>query len=215
MCHFRRRDGQSAGSGNRILRVNWFGGLPAFLQGWILGAWCRQQSTRRVLRTGGVLHGRFSELRQDVRGYEHHNKDIRDRGGILRLVANTRPTVIVHTAPSRHTTAQPRSPSMILIQMRSVRSVYLRPHVAGRRSLLLFICRRIELTVIGRTLWHLLRRKRAGTMLIPSTAWVFPRAFRSTNLCIPCSEHRRLLRMQWCKSTDATSTCPRVPYSAA
>src|ERR1700694_4964295 len=47
-------------------------------------------------------------LRRDVPGYEHHDIDIRDREGILRLVETTRPTVIVHTAaqPSHDRAAQ-------------------------------------------------------------------------------------------------------------
>jgi CDP-paratose 2-epimerase len=37
-------------------------------------------------------------LRRNVPGYEHHAIDIRDRQRVLQLVADTRPTVIVHTA---------------------------------------------------------------------------------------------------------------------
>ena len=51
MCDF-RDDGSSASSGNRILWVDWLGGLPAFSSGWIRGTWGRQQSTRRVFRAG-------------------------------------------------------------------------------------------------------------------------------------------------------------------
>ena len=40
----------------------------------------------------------LQRLRQDVPGYEHHDIDIRDREGILRLVESTRPAVIVHAA---------------------------------------------------------------------------------------------------------------------
>ena len=50
----------------------------------------------------------LQRLRQDIPGYEHHEIDIRDREGILRLVENTRPAVIVHTAaqPSHDRAAQ-------------------------------------------------------------------------------------------------------------
>ena len=104
----------------------------------------------------------LQRLRQDVPGYEHHDKDIRNREGILRLVENTRPMVIVHTAAQPSHDRAARSPSMILIRMRSVRSIYLRPRAAGRRSRRLFICRRIRSTAIGRTLWYLLRGNALG-----------------------------------------------------
>ena len=50
----------------------------------------------------------LQRLRQNVPGYEHHDIDIRDREGILRLVESTRPAVIVHTAaqPSHDRAAQ-------------------------------------------------------------------------------------------------------------
>ena len=50
----------------------------------------------------------LQRLRQNVPEYEHHNIDIRDREGILRLVESTRPAVIVHTAaqPSHDRAAQ-------------------------------------------------------------------------------------------------------------
>jgi len=40
----------------------------------------------------------LQRLSQTVPGYEHHEIDIRDREGILRLVETTRPAVIAHTA---------------------------------------------------------------------------------------------------------------------
>jgi len=50
----------------------------------------------------------LQRLRRDIRGYEHHEIDIRDRESILRLVESTKPTVIVHTAgqPSHDRAAQ-------------------------------------------------------------------------------------------------------------
>ena len=50
----------------------------------------------------------LQRLRQDIPGYEHHDIDIRDREGILRLVESARPAVIVHTAaqPSHDRAAQ-------------------------------------------------------------------------------------------------------------
>ena len=50
----------------------------------------------------------LERLRRDIPGYEHHQIDIRDREGILRLVESARPTVIVHTAaqPSHDRAAQ-------------------------------------------------------------------------------------------------------------
>ena len=50
----------------------------------------------------------LQRLRLNIDGYEHHNIDIRDREGILRLVESTRPAVIVHTAaqPSHDRAAQ-------------------------------------------------------------------------------------------------------------
>jgi len=50
----------------------------------------------------------LQRLSQTVPGYEHHEIDIRDREGILRLVESTRPAVIVHTAaqPSHDRAAQ-------------------------------------------------------------------------------------------------------------
>jgi CDP-paratose 2-epimerase len=50
----------------------------------------------------------LQRLRDSIPGYDHHDVDIRDREGILRLVENTRPSVIVHTAaqPSHDRAAQ-------------------------------------------------------------------------------------------------------------
>jgi len=50
----------------------------------------------------------LQRLSETVPGYDHHEIDIRDREGILRLVRDTRPTVIVHTAaqPSHDLAAQ-------------------------------------------------------------------------------------------------------------
>jgi CDP-paratose 2-epimerase len=47
-------------------------------------------------------------LRDEIAGYEHHGIDIRDRAGVLRLLEDTRPTVIIHTAaqPSHDRAAQ-------------------------------------------------------------------------------------------------------------
>jgi CDP-paratose 2-epimerase len=52
----------------------------------------------------------LDRLRRDIPGYEHYDLDIRDREKILRLVKS-----------SRRTTAQLRSPLMILISMLSAR----------------------------------------------------------------------------------------------
>lgn len=40
----------------------------------------------------------LDRLRRTIPGYQHHAIDIRDRQRVLHLVADTRPTVIVHTA---------------------------------------------------------------------------------------------------------------------
>ena len=40
----------------------------------------------------------LASLCSDVRDYQHHDLDIRDRDAILRLVAELRPAVIIHTA---------------------------------------------------------------------------------------------------------------------
>src|SRR5271170_4446553 len=47
-------------------------------------------------------------LRQENPEYSHYDIDVRDREGILRLVENVRPTVIVHAAaqPSHDRAAQ-------------------------------------------------------------------------------------------------------------
>lgn len=47
-------------------------------------------------------------LRDEISSYEHHDIDIRDRAKILRLIEETRPNVIVHTAaqPSHDRAAQ-------------------------------------------------------------------------------------------------------------
>jgi CDP-paratose 2-epimerase len=50
----------------------------------------------------------LQRLRREIPAYEHHNIDIRDRDGVLRLVESTRPAVIIHTAaqPSHDLAAQ-------------------------------------------------------------------------------------------------------------
>jgi CDP-paratose 2-epimerase len=50
----------------------------------------------------------LQRLRRDISGYQHRELDIRDRAGILRLVEEARPAVIVHTAaqPSHDLAAQ-------------------------------------------------------------------------------------------------------------
>lgn len=47
-------------------------------------------------------------LRDEISGYEHHGIDIRDRAGVLQLLEDTRPTIIIHTAaqPSHDRAAQ-------------------------------------------------------------------------------------------------------------
>ncbi len=40
----------------------------------------------------------LNRLRTNIRGYSHHNLDIRDRTGILNLVAQIKPDAIIHTA---------------------------------------------------------------------------------------------------------------------
>jgi len=50
----------------------------------------------------------LQRLRREIPAYEHHNIDIRDRAGVLRVVESTRPAVIIHTAgqPSHDLAAQ-------------------------------------------------------------------------------------------------------------
>jgi CDP-paratose 2-epimerase len=56
----------------------------------------------------GDTSGSLQRLRREIPAYEHFERDIRDREGILRLVQDTRPDVIVHTAaqPSHDRAAQ-------------------------------------------------------------------------------------------------------------
>ena len=53
--------------------------------------------------------------------FVHHELDIRDRRGILALLAESKPDVIVHTAASRLTISRRRSHSMTSTPMRSER----------------------------------------------------------------------------------------------
>ena len=50
----------------------------------------------------------LQRLHREIPAYDHHNIDIRDRDGVLRLFASTRPAAIVHTAaqPSHDRAAQ-------------------------------------------------------------------------------------------------------------
>jgi len=50
----------------------------------------------------------LQRLHREIPGYQHHNVDIRDRQGILRLVENIRPAAMVYTAaqPSHDRAAQ-------------------------------------------------------------------------------------------------------------
>src|ERR671926_129994 len=50
----------------------------------------------------------LERLRRETRRFEHHDLDVRDRDGIARLVAHTRPHLIVHAAaqPSHDLAAQ-------------------------------------------------------------------------------------------------------------
>src|SRR5437588_4688058 len=50
----------------------------------------------------------LERLRRKTRRFEHHDLDVRDRAGIARLVAHTRPQLIVHAAaqPSHDLAAQ-------------------------------------------------------------------------------------------------------------
>jgi CDP-paratose 2-epimerase len=50
----------------------------------------------------------LERLRRETRRFEHHDLDVRDRAGIARLVAQTRPQLIVHAAaqPSHDLAAQ-------------------------------------------------------------------------------------------------------------
>src|SRR5919206_3036611 len=51
----------------------------------------------------------LERLRRETRRFEHHDLDVRDREGIARLVAETRPALIVHAAaqPSHDLAPQP------------------------------------------------------------------------------------------------------------
>jgi CDP-paratose 2-epimerase len=57
---------------------------------------------------GGDTRPNLERLLRETRHYEHHDLDIRDREGIARLVAATRPDLIVHAAaqPSHDLAAQ-------------------------------------------------------------------------------------------------------------
>ena len=46
----------------------------------------------------GTHEGPFERLRSNLPEYTHFDIDIRDRAGILRLIAEVKPDVIVHTA---------------------------------------------------------------------------------------------------------------------
>jgi len=50
----------------------------------------------------------LKRLRDNIPGYQHHNLDIRNRDAVLRLLQDTRPNVILHTAaqPSHDRAAQ-------------------------------------------------------------------------------------------------------------
>src|SRR5436305_4033252 len=50
----------------------------------------------------------LARLRRETRRFEHHDLDVRDREGIARLVAETRPDLVVHAAaqPSHDLAAQ-------------------------------------------------------------------------------------------------------------
>ena len=56
----------------------------------------------------GDTSGSLKRLQNEVPGYEHFERDIRDREGIVRILQDTKPDVIVHTAaqPSHDRAAQ-------------------------------------------------------------------------------------------------------------
>jgi len=61
---------------------------------------CGIDNNERAVFFGPEGDTRWSlqRLRSEIRGYDHRGLDIRNREGVLRLVAETKPNIIVHTA---------------------------------------------------------------------------------------------------------------------
>ena len=57
-------------------------------------------NNQRAVFFGPQGDTRWNQMRllQTVAGFRHHELDMRDRGGVLRLVAELRPSLIIHTA---------------------------------------------------------------------------------------------------------------------
>ena len=58
----------------------------------------RQQSSRGFLRAEGDTSWVLGRLRREIPGYRHEALDIRDREGVLALLDELRPDLIIHTA---------------------------------------------------------------------------------------------------------------------
>jgi len=73
-------------------------------------------------------------LPRELPCFAHHELDIRDRAGVLALVREVQPSVIVHTLRSRRTIARQRFRSTISTRMPSARSIFWKPRGRPRPS---------------------------------------------------------------------------------
>ncbi len=80
-------------------------------------------NNRRAVFSGPAGDTRLNQRRlQDaLRGFVHHELDVRDRPAILSLIAELRPSAVVHAAGSRRTTGRLRSRSTTSTRTRSGR----------------------------------------------------------------------------------------------
>ena len=175
------------------------------------------RSTGSTTTCGGTSSGRTATRPRTCGGcsaatkrFEHHELDIRDRAGVGRLLAEVRPSLIVHSAaqPS-HDLAARRA----LRRLRRERRRDAEPargcarelsRVAVRRS-----SRRTRCTATRRTSSSSSSSRRATTTRIPSCATGSTRAAASTRRRTASSALRRLRPTSSSRSTAATSGCRR------
>ena len=77
-------------------------------------------SERYFLVFEGDTRWNQNRLQKELKKFQHHEADIRDRSTIIQLIADIKPDTIVHTAAQQATIKLLRYHSMILTSMRLV-----------------------------------------------------------------------------------------------
>ena len=72
--------------------------MYVFFKKRLLNSWSGQQSEKSFFGSQGDTSWRLKELQDSIRGFTHHELDIRDRAKVLDLIKEVKPDAVVHAA---------------------------------------------------------------------------------------------------------------------